>query len=63
MLSATVEVTIPGLIDGVEGLFRAHHGLVLRAAYRITGNAHGCRGRAADRLPAPHAAGTARPLK
>jgi RNA polymerase sigma-70 factor (ECF subfamily) len=39
MLSAPVEETIPGLIDGVEGLFRAHHGLVFRTAYRITGNA------------------------
>ena len=39
MLSATAEETIPGLIDGVERLFRAYHGLVFRAAYRITGNA------------------------
>ena len=39
MRSAPVEETIPGLIDGVERLFRAHHGLVFRAAYRITGNA------------------------
>jgi RNA polymerase sigma-70 factor (ECF subfamily) len=37
--SATAEETIPDLIDGVERLFRAHHGLVFRAAYRITGNA------------------------
>jgi len=34
-----VEETIPGLIDEVERLFRAHHGLVFRTAYRITGNA------------------------
>jgi len=39
LLSATAEETIPGLIDGVERLFRAYHGLVFRAAYRITGNA------------------------
>jgi RNA polymerase sigma-70 factor (ECF subfamily) len=39
MRSTLVEETIPGLIDGVERLFRAHHGLVFRAAYRITGNA------------------------
>jgi len=37
--SAPVEETIPGLLDGVEHLFRAHHGLVFRIAYRITGNA------------------------
>jgi RNA polymerase sigma-70 factor (ECF subfamily) len=37
--SATAEETIPGLIDGVERLFRAYHGLVFRVAYRITGNA------------------------
>ena len=36
---ATLEETIPGLIDGVEHLFQAYHGLVFRAAYRITGNA------------------------
>jgi len=36
--SATVEETIPSLIDGVERLFRAYHGLVFRTAYRITGN-------------------------
>lgn len=39
MQSAPVEETIPGLLDGVEHLFRAHHGLVFRIAYRITGNA------------------------
>jgi RNA polymerase sigma-70 factor (ECF subfamily) len=37
--SATAEETIPGLIDEVERLFRAHHSLVFRTAYRITGNA------------------------
>jgi RNA polymerase sigma-70 factor (ECF subfamily) len=37
--TATAEETIPGLIDEVERLFRAHHGLVFRTAYRITGNA------------------------
>jgi RNA polymerase sigma-70 factor (ECF subfamily) len=37
--AATAEETIPGLIDEVERLFRAHHGLVFRTAYRITGNA------------------------
>jgi RNA polymerase sigma-70 factor (ECF subfamily) len=37
--SATAEETIPGLMDEVERLFRAHHGLVFRTAYRITGNA------------------------
>jgi len=37
--SAPAEETIPGLVDEVEGLFRAHHGLVFRIAYRITGNA------------------------
>jgi RNA polymerase sigma-70 factor (ECF subfamily) len=37
--SATAEETIPSHIDGVERLFRAHYGLVFRAAYRITGNA------------------------
>ena len=36
--SATAEVTIPSPIDAVEQLFRAYHGLVFRAAYRITGN-------------------------
>ncbi len=36
--SATAEVTIPSPSDAVERLFRAHHALVLRAAYRITGN-------------------------
>jgi len=35
---ATAEEAIPSLIDGVERLFRAYHGLVFRAAYRITGN-------------------------
>jgi RNA polymerase sigma-70 factor (ECF subfamily) len=35
---ATLEETIPGLIDGVERLFQTYHGLVFRAAYRITGN-------------------------
>ena len=39
MGTATAEETIPGLIDEVERLFRAHHGLVFRTAYRITGNA------------------------
>jgi RNA polymerase sigma-70 factor (ECF subfamily) len=39
MQSAPVEETIPGIIDGVERLFRAHHGMVFRTAYRITGNA------------------------
>lgn len=39
MRSAIAEETIPALIDGVERLFRAYHGLVFRAAYRITGNA------------------------
>ena len=38
MRSATAEVTIPGPIDAVEQLFRVHHALVFRAAYRITGN-------------------------
>ena len=38
MRSATAEVTIPSPIDAVEQLFRAYHGLVFRAAYRITGN-------------------------
>ncbi|MGA2075837.1 MAG: sigma-70 family RNA polymerase sigma factor [Terriglobia bacterium] len=38
MRSATAEVTIPGPIDAVERLFRAHHALVFRAAYRITGD-------------------------
>jgi RNA polymerase sigma-70 factor (ECF subfamily) len=37
--AATAEETIPGLIDEVERLFRAHHSLVFRTAYRITGNA------------------------
>jgi RNA polymerase sigma-70 factor (ECF subfamily) len=37
--TATAEETIPGLIDEVERLFRAHHGLVFRTAYHITGNA------------------------
>jgi RNA polymerase sigma-70 factor (ECF subfamily) len=37
--AATAEETISGLIDEVERLFRAHHGLVFRTAYRITGNA------------------------
>jgi RNA polymerase sigma-70 factor, ECF subfamily len=37
--SATAEAAIPGLVDEVERLFRAHHGLVFRTAYRITGNA------------------------
>jgi RNA polymerase sigma-70 factor (ECF subfamily) len=37
--TATAEATIPGLIDEVERLFRTHHGLVFRVAYRITGNA------------------------
>jgi len=37
--SATLEEAIPALASGVEQLFRAHHGLVFRAAYRITGNA------------------------
>jgi len=36
--SVTAEVTTPTPIDAVERLFRAHHGLVFRAAYRITGN-------------------------
>jgi RNA polymerase sigma-70 factor, ECF subfamily len=36
--SATAEVTIPSSVDAVEQLFREYHGLVLRAAYRITGN-------------------------
>ena len=36
--SATAEVTIPSPIDAIERLFRAHHALVFRAAYRITGN-------------------------
>jgi len=36
---ATAEETIPHLMDGVERLFRAYHGSVFRAAYRITGNA------------------------
>ncbi len=36
--SATAEVTIPSPSDAVERLFRAHHALVFRAAYRITGN-------------------------
>lgn len=39
MLSATAEETIPGLIDELERLFRAYHGLLFRTAYRITGNA------------------------
>ncbi len=39
MRSALVEETIPGLMDEVERLFRAYHGLVFRTAYRITGNA------------------------
>jgi len=37
--AATVEETIPALMEGIEQLFRAYHGLVFRAAYRITGNA------------------------
>jgi RNA polymerase sigma-70 factor (ECF subfamily) len=37
--SATAEETIPGLIDEVERLFQAHHRLVFRTAYRITGSA------------------------
>jgi RNA polymerase sigma-70 factor, ECF subfamily len=37
--SATAEETIPAFIDGLEQLFRTYHGLVFRAAYRITGNA------------------------
>jgi len=36
--SATLEVAIPSPIDAVERLFRAHHGLVFRTAYRLTGN-------------------------
>jgi RNA polymerase sigma-70 factor (ECF subfamily) len=36
--SATAEVAIPSPIDALEQLFRAHHALVFRAAYRITGN-------------------------
>ena len=39
MLPATAEETIPGLIDELERLFRAYHGLLFRTAYRITGNA------------------------
>lgn len=39
MGTATAEETIPSLSDEVERLFRAHHGLVFRTAYRITGNA------------------------
>ena len=38
MRLATAEVAIPSPIDAVEQLFRAHHALVFRAAYRITGN-------------------------
>jgi len=37
--TATAEETICGLMDEAERLFRAHHGLVFRTAYRITGNA------------------------
>ena len=38
MQLAALEETIPGLVDEVEGLFQAHHRLVFRTAYRITGN-------------------------
>ena len=39
MRPALVEESISAPIDEVERLFRAHHGLVFRTAYRITGNA------------------------
>ena len=39
MRPALVEEAISGQIDEVERVFRAHHGLVFRTAYRITGNA------------------------
>ena len=38
MRVATAEVAIPSPTDAIEQLFRAHHALVFRAAYRITGN-------------------------
>ncbi|HEV3277956.1 MAG TPA: sigma-70 family RNA polymerase sigma factor [Terriglobia bacterium] len=33
------EVSIPNPADDLEHLFQAHHGMVFRTAYRITGNA------------------------
>ena len=39
LLSATGEKPVPTLPDELEEIFRAHHDLIFRTAYRITGSA------------------------
>jgi RNA polymerase sigma-70 factor (ECF subfamily) len=38
MPAATQAGALPYPVEGLEGIFRAHHGMVIKAAYRLTGS-------------------------
>src|SRR5881392_3065404 len=40
VMAAPVEAATPPPAPDLEHIFREHHGLVFRAAYRVTGNAN-----------------------